>query len=451
MRQAASVCAGRAGVRLIENLGDGCILRNMIAERTSILPPLCTVKRQLPAGEPVVPEVALAAAWERKGLAAQVSGKQVAIGIGSRGVAGIVEIARSLVRLVQTSGGSPFIVPAMGSHGGATAAGQLEVLAGLGVTQESMGCPLRATMEVELLGTTEQGYPLHLDRNVAEADALIIANRIKVHTDFHGPHESGLLKMLAIGLGKERGASWIHSHGIPGLRDIMPLIGAGLLQRVPLVAGIATVEDGYHRPVELEVFSADELVAGEQRLLQRSRDLMPRLPVDDIDLLIIDRMGKDISGAGMDTNIIGRLLMEGEAEPVAPRVKAIVVLDLTPASHGNATGIGLADFMTRRLYEKIDLPLTTLNVFTSGGLLRGRLPLVYEDDEQTIDMALRHLFRSCPAEREQARVVRIDNTLDLETVQVSASLLEELSEAPDLLWAGEPQLPEWRAGRLSPL
>ncbi len=423
----------------------------MIAERTSVLTALGTIKRRLPAGEPVAIEAALAAAWARKGLAAQVADKSVAIGIGSRGVAGIVEIARSLVSLVQASGGRPFIVPAMGSHGGATAAGQLEVLAGLGITQASMGCPLRATMDAVVLGTTEQGWPLHLDRNVAEADALIIANRIKVHTDFHGPHESGLLKMLAIGLGKECGAAWIHSHGIPGLRDIMPQIGAGLLQHVPLVAGVATVEDGYHRPVELEVFSAAELIAGEQRLLQRSRELMPRLPVDEIDLLIIDRMGKDVSGAGMDTNIIGRLLMEGEAEPAAPQVRAIVVLDLTPASHGNATGIGLADFIPRRLFEQIDLPLTTLNVFTSGGLLRGRLPLVYEDDEMTIDMALRHVFRSCPEERELARVVRISSTLDLETVQVSPVLLDELRDAPDLLSAGEPQAPEWSDGCLKPL
>lgn len=423
----------------------------MLAHRTSVLPALSTVKRRLPAGEPVAPGAALDAAWERKGLAARVAGKQVAIGIGSRGVAGIVEIARSLVRLVQSSGGHPFIVPAMGSHGGATAAGQLEVLAGLGITQESVGCPLRATMDVELLGTTEQGWPLHLDRNVAEADALIIANRVKVHTDFHGPHESGLLKMLAVGLGKERGAAWLHSHGIPGLRDIMPQVAAGLLQRVSLVAGVATVEDGYHRPVELEVFGADEIVAGEQRLLQRSRELMPRLPVDHMDLLVVDRMGKDISGSGMDTNIIGRLRMEGEPEPAAPHAKAIVVLDLTPATHGNATGIGLADFTTRRLFEKIDLPLTTLNIFTSGGLLRGYLPLVYESDEEAIDMALRHVFRSRPQERETARVVRIGSTLDLETVQVSASLLEELRGAPDVVSISEPQLPGWREGRLTPL
>ncbi len=423
----------------------------MIAARESVLPPLSAIKRQLPAGDPVDIDSALTAAWEQRGLAAQVAGKDVAIGVGSRGVARIADIARCLVQLVRASGGRPFIVPAMGSHGGATAEGQLQVLSGLGVTPESMDCPLRATMDVVVTGTTEQGWPLHLDRNVAGADGLIIANRIKVHTDFHGPHESGLLKMLAVGLGKERGAAWIHSHGTRGLRDIMPQIGAGLLRHVNFLAGVGTVEDGYHRPVMLEVFGPDDLIAGEQRLLQRARALMPRLPVDDIDLLIIDRMGKDISGAGMDTNIIGRWMMEGEPEPEAPRVKAIVVLDLTPATHGNATGIGLADFMTRRLYEKIDLPLTTLNIFTSGGLLRGRLPLVYEDDEQVIDMALRHVFRSHPEDREQARIVRIGSTLDLETVQVSASVLRDVQNAPGLLEAGDLRIPEWYDGVLAPL
>lgn len=415
------------------------------------MPPLSTIRRRLPAGEPVDIESSLAAAWEAGGLAARAAGRDIAIGIGSRGVARIDEIARCLARLVRDSGGRPFVVPAMGSHGGATPAGQLEVLSGLGVTQESVGCPLRATMEVEVVGETEQGWPLHLDRHVAEADGLIIANRIKVHTDFHGPHESGLLKMLAIGLGKERGAAWIHSHGTQGLREIMPQIAAGLLRHVNLLAGVATVEDGYHRPVELEVFDSEDLIAGEQRLLQRSRELMPSLPVDDIDLLVIERMGKDISGAGMDTNIIGRWMMEGEPEPEAPRVRAIAVLDLTEATHGNATGVGLADFITRRLFDKIDLPLTTVNTFTSGGLLRGRLPLVYENDEQAIDMALRHVFRSHPEEREFARVVRIGSTLELDTMQVSASVLQDLRDAPDLLVAGELRLPEWHDGRLLPL
>ncbi len=423
----------------------------MIEARTSVLPPLSTIKRRLPAGEPVGIEAALETAWRKQDLAGQAAGKSVAIGIGSRGVSGIAEIAACLARLVKESGGQPFIVPAMGSHGGATAEGQLEVLAGLGVTEESVDCPLRATMDVVVTGRTAQGWPLHLDRNVAEADALIVANRIKVHTDFHGPHESGLLKMLAIGLGKEHGAAWIHRYGVQGLREMMPQIGAALLQQVDLLAGVATIEDGYHRPVELQVFGAEDLVAGEQCMLQRSRELMPRLPVDDIDLLVIDRMGKEISGSGMDTNIIGRWMMEGEPEPEAPRVRAIAVLDLTEATHGNATGIGLADFMTRRLYEKIDLPLTTLNVFTSGGLLRGKLPLVYEDDEQTIDMALRHVFRKNPEDRDAARVVRISSTLDLETVQVSASILQDIQDAPDLISATEPCIPEWYDGRLTQL
>ncbi|MCY3906752.1 MAG: DUF362 domain-containing protein [Anaerolineaceae bacterium] len=423
----------------------------MFETRTSVLPPLSTIERRLPAGDPVDIGRTLESAWCERDLAARAAGKSVAIGIGSRGIARISEIAACLARLVKDSGGFPFIVPAMGSHGGGTAEGQLEVLAGLGVTGDSVGCPLRATMDVVVVGSTEQGWPLHLDRNVAEADALIVANRIKVHTDFHGPHESGLLKMLAIGLGKERGAAWIHRYGVPGLREMMPQIGTALLQHVNLLAGVATIEDGYHRPVELSVFSAEDLVAGEQCMLQRSRELMPRLPVDDIDLLVIDRMGKEISGAGMDTNIIGRWMMEGEPEPEAPRVRAIVVLDLTEATHGNATGIGLADFMTRRLYEKIDLPLTTLNVFTSGGLLRGKLPLVYEDDEQTIDMALRHVFRKNPEDRESARVVRISSTLDLESVQVSPSVLRDIQDAPDLISATEPCTPEWHDGRLTPL
>ncbi|MCE2490711.1 MAG: DUF362 domain-containing protein [Anaerolineae bacterium] len=423
----------------------------MIEARTSVLPPLSTIKRRLPAGEPVKIECALESAWRKKGLSGKAAGKRVAIGIGSRGVSRIAEIAACLVRLVKESGGHPFIVPAIGSHGGATAAGQLEVLAGLGVTEESVGCPLRATMDVVVPGKTEQGWPLHLDRHVAEADALIVANRIKVHTDFHGPHESGLLKMLAIGLGKERGAAWIHRYGVQGLREMMPQIASALLQHVNLLAGVATIEDGYHRPEEHQVFGADDLVAGEQCMLQRSRELMPRLPVDDIDLLVIDRMGKEISGAGMDTNIIGRWMMEGEPEPVARRVRAIAVLALTEATHGNATGIGLADFMTRRLFDKIDLPLTTLKVFPSGGLLRGKLPLVYEDDEQTIDMALRHLFRKNPEDRESVRVVRIGSTLDLETVQVSASILQDIQNAPDLISATEPCKPEWHDGRLTPL
>ena len=290
-----------------------------------------------------------------------------------------------------------------------------------------MGCPIHATMQVVDKGLTSVGVRAYLDKNVAGADGLIIANRTKVHTDFHGPHESGLLKMMAIGLGKETGARAIHQHGVVGLRDYMPVVAKRLLHNSPFLAGFGIVEDGYHAVAHLEGFGIDAVVAGDQRLLQRSRELMPSLPVDDIDVLIIDEIGKDISGAGLDTNIIGRWMIEGEPEPAAPRVKRIVILDLTPASHGNATAYGLADFMSRKLFDKIDFPITIKNMYTSGFLLRGRMPLVFESDEETIQAALYDAFRADPGQAADARVVRIKNTLALEKLWVSANVAAELN------------------------
>ena len=391
------------------------------------IPTLYPVKQSLPRGGPVDIDRTLELEWMRLGLAAQVEGKRIALGFGSRGIASIDLIAKKLVALVKASGGHPFIVPAMGSHGGGTPEGQIEVLDGLGINEATTGCPIHATMEVVNTGLTSSGLPAFLDKNVAEADGLIITNRTKVHTDFHGPHESGLLKMLAIGLGKETGARTIHQQGTVGLRDYMPVIAKHLLQHSNFLAGFGVVEDGYHAVAQLEGFSADTIVEGDQRLLQRSRELMPSLPVDEIDLLIIDEMGKDISGAGMDTNIVGRWMVEGEPEPESPRIKRIVILDLTPASHGNATTYGLADFMSRKLFDKIDFPITMKNMFTSGFLLRCRMPLVFEDDEETIRAALFDAFRANPEETANARVVRIKNTLALENLWVSANVAAELN------------------------
>lgn len=393
---------------------------------TATIPDLYPVRQDLPKADPLDISQTLDAEWKRLGLAAQVQDKRIALGFGSRGIASIDLIAKSLVSLVKASGGKPFIVPAMGSHGGANPAGQIEILAGLGITEAAMGCPIHATMEVVDQGLTSVGLPAYIDKNVAEADGLIIANRTKVHTDFHGPHESGLLKMLAIGLGKEIGAGAIHQQGIVGLRDYMPIVARHLLQSVPFIAGFGIVEDACHAVAHLEGFTADTIVAGDQRLLQRSRELMPHIPVDEIDVLIIDEIGKDISGAGLDTNIIGRWMIAGESEPTSPNVKRIVILDLTPASHGNATAYGLADFMSRRLFDKIDFAITTKNIFTSGFLERGRMPLVFADDEETIQAALFDVYRADPAESCQARVVRIKNTLELENLWVSANIAAEL-------------------------
>lgn len=390
------------------------------------IPPLYHVHQTLPKGKLVDVDSHLDQEWQRLGLVEQVKGKRIALGFGSRGVAKIDVIAKKLVSLVKASGGEPFIVPAMGSHGGATPEGQIEVLSGLGITEASVGCPIHATMEVVNLGMTSVGLPALIDKNVAEADGLIVTNRVKVHTDFHGPHESGVLKMMGIGLGKETGASALHRYGTTGLREYMPVIAKHMLKTINLVAGFGTVEDGYHNLVHLEGFGADTLVEGEQRLLQLSRDLMPRIPVDEIDVLIIDEMGKDISGAGMDTNIIGRWMIDGEPEPESPNVKRIAILDLTPASHGNATAYGLADFMSRRLFDKIDFPVTTMNLFTSGFMQRAAMPLVFENDRETIEASIFDAFRANIDEHENARIVRIKNTLDLEHMWVTKNIADEI-------------------------
>jgi hypothetical protein len=411
----------------------------MIPTITTDLPLVCPVRRKLPSGDVVDLPARIAQEWARIGLAGQVRGKRIAIGIGSRGVAGIDVIARELVSQVRHGGGDPFIVPAMGSHGGATPEGQRDVLRSLGVTEARVGCPILATMDAVQLGATTHGLPVYFDRYAAEADGIIIVNRVKMHTDFHAPTESGLLKMLAIGLGKERGAALVHSFGLRGIRDLRLEVASVVLEKISLLAGIATVEDGYHRPIRLEAFRSYELIDGEQRLMELARQLAPRLPVDDIDVLVIDEIGKDVSGSGMDTNIIGRLRIEGAPEPESPRVKAIVVLDLTDASHGNALGIGLADFTTRRLLDKIDFKLTAKNVFTSGFLERGKVPLVYETDAEAIDAALTHVCRANPQNRANARVVRIRNTLELEQVFVSPNLLDEIRADASFISVEKPQ------------
>ena len=335
--------------------------------------------------------------------------------------------------------GDPYTDPSFTAAALITIDSQRDVLDGLGVTEASVGCPIRATMDVVLLGETAGGLPVYFDRYATEADGVIIVNRVKMHTDFHAPTESGLFKMLAIGLGKERGAALLHSFGLHGIRDLRLEVAAVVLEKINVLAGIATVEDGYHRPVRLEALRPHEMVEGEQRLMELARQLAPRLPVDDIDVLIVDELGKDISGSGMDTNIIGRMRLEGAPEPESPRIKVIVVLDVTAASHGNALGIGLADFITRRLLDKIDFKLMAKNVFTSGFLERGKVPLVYETDAEAIDAALGHVFRANPHDRANARVIRIRNTLDLEQVWVSPNLLDEIKQDANFISAEAPE------------
>ena len=351
-------------------------------------------------------------------------GAKIAIAAGSRGIDNLALTVRTVSDFIKERGAHPFIVPAMGSHGGATGEGQAEILRSYGVTEAAIGAPLCSSMDSIELPIGDSPVRLFMDRRVCESDGAILVNRIKPHTDFHGKYESGLMKMALIGLGKLEGARAVHDFGIYGLRE---LIGPGarrVLSTGKILAGIALVENAFHQTLRVEVLTADAIAEEEPRLLDLARRHMPRLPVDAVDVLVVDRMGKDISGVGIDPNITGRIGVAGEDNATAPRVGAMLVTDLTDGTHGNAIGVGLADVITRRLYDKIDRASTYANVVTSSFLERGKIPVVAETDRDAFEMAL----RSCGYLAEgRERIVRILDTLHLEDVYVSDAVLGELS------------------------
>ncbi|MDR3085538.1 MAG: nickel-dependent lactate racemase [Christensenellaceae bacterium] len=351
-------------------------------------------------------------------------GMRIAIALGSRGVSNIALLAKTLVALINESGASCFIVPAMGSHGGATPEGQRAVLADYGVTEEAVGAPVVSSLEVVRLGSTggKPDIPVFLDRAAFGADGIIAVNRVKPHTDFHGEHESGIVKMLTIGLGKHRQAIEMHTHGASGLRDYIPRVSKKVVESGKILSCLAVLEDGYDQTADLAFASGDEIFSLDKAFLARSRQMMAKLPFQSLDVLVVDEMGKDISGTGMDTNVIGRLRIDGQADGL-PKIASIAVLDLTPASHGNALGVGLADVCTRRLASQIDWAATYQNVVTSGFLARGYLPIVREDDESAIELAI----SASGARNPQAlRLARIRNTLHLDEILVTKPLLDEL-------------------------
>ena len=350
-------------------------------------------------------------------------GASIAIATGSRGIDHIAVIVRCVVRWVQGQGGEPFIVPAMGSHGGATAEGQRRVIEGYGVTGAYCGAPIRSSMEVVQLPQGDVPVPVYLDRHASEADGVIVVNRVKPHTSFHGRYESGLAKMISIGLGKHAQALAIHDLGVRGLREVMPRVARAILATGKVLLGVGIVENAYDRTMVVRAIPASGIMEEEPLLLDLARRHMPRLPVEDIDILVVDEMGKDISGVGMDTSVIGRLKIRGQSEPETPRIKMIFVRGLSGGSHGNAVGIGLADVTTRRLFEKIDFRATYENVITTTFLERGKIPIVAETDRQAMEIAV----RGCGlVSAEHARIVRIRNTLHLEDLLVSPAVLKDL-------------------------
>jgi uncharacterized protein (DUF362 family) len=363
-------------------------------------------------------------------------GARIAVAAGSRGIANLPLILRATVESVRELGGEPFVVPAMGSHGGGTAEGQRELLAGLGVTEESLGCPIRSCMEVvELPAPPGAEFRLFMDRLASESDGVIVVNRVKPHTDFHAAFESGLVKMAVIGLGKTEQAAEMHRHGVRGLVDLLPRAGAHLLATGRVVLGVAIVENAYDETMAVEALGPAEILAREPALLDLARTHMPRLPTDELDLLIVDRMGKEISGTGMDTNILGRIGIPGQPNAPRPRISMVVVTDLTDASHGNATGMGLADLTTRRMLEKIDFESTNTNVATTGFLERAKVPMVARNAREAVEWAL----RACgPGVVGRERVVRIRDTLHLEDLHVSPAVAAELAGRGEVEVVGEP-------------
>jgi hypothetical protein len=382
------------------------------------------------------------------------AGAAVAVGVGSRGISGLAGMVRAVLDVLREAGARPFIVPAMGSHGGATPEGQRGLLAEYGVTEDAMGVPLRDAMDTVLLGSTPEGIPVHFAAEARRAAAVVVVNRVKPHTDFFGPLGSGLQKMLAVGFGKRKGAAAVHAAAARfGMERVIRAVSAVQLAHVPVLAGIALIEDERHRTARVEVLQGGELAAREGELLADAKRRMARLPFEGIDLLIVDRMGKNISGAGMDPNVIGRTI-HGYSSSLAehagpPGIHRIYVRDLTPESHGNATGIGLADFASARLVRGIDWAATRMNAYTSLSLNAFKVPFTYETDRECIE----HALRTVPlAEGAKPRVLRVRDTLDLDRMEASEGFAGDLEGRSDLEAAGPArELAYDAAGNLHPM
>ena len=398
------------------------------------IPELTEIRLAIPSPELVTDVVATTRHAVIESLAGDVEkGMSVAVGGGSRGLTQRVDLLRGTIEGLRELGAEPFVVPAMGSHGGGTADGQIEMLASLGMTPETVGAEIRATMETVEVARTPSGMPIYLDRFAAAADRILPVNRIKPHTCFKGPIESGCTKMAVVGFGKQPGAAQIHSCGPLEMRERL-LEGIDALRATGrLLGGVASVESASGDIVSVSALTSSQVGGDEERrLTEMARDLVPLLPFSDIDVLIIERGGKDISGTTMDPNVTGRFWVHGLAETDQLRVATIVLLGITEVSAGNVLGIGLADFIPVSVAEQIDWQKTYLNCFTAGpsGVRRSRMPMVLRDEEACVKAALSMCGRGV---NEPKRVVRIRSTLHLTTCWVSEELLKTLPDGAQIV------------------
>lgn len=359
---------------------------------------------------------------------------RVAIAVGSRGVADLPTLVRETVAAVKGAGGNPFIVPAMGSHGGATAEGQIDVLLQLGISEKSVGAPILSSMEVIKLDELPNGLPVYIDKLAYESDKIIVINRIKPHTAFRGPVESGLMKMITIGLGKQKGAEAAHAYSFKYMAEHVPEMAKISLAKAPIIFGLATIENAYDKPAKIVAVPAEDLEEVEPGLLLEAKSLMPKIHFDSMDVLIVNELGKDISGDGMDPNITGNF-----ATPYAtggPEVKRTVVLGLTEKTHGNANGIGMADMTTKAVMNEIEWEKGYANALTSTVTDVVKLPMFLDTQE----LAVKAAIKTCNAfNLNKVRVVRIKNTLEISEIWISESMMEEALTNKNIEILSEPE------------
>ncbi len=371
---------------------------------------------------------------EEEKFAARVKpGMRIAITAGSRGIANVALTTKCIADFVKSRGAFPFIVPAMGSHGGATAEGQRAILEGYGITEEYVGCPILSSMEVKKIGVNEEGGDVYIDKNAAEADGIILGCRIKPHTAFRGAYESGMMKMMAIGLGKQYGAEVCHEAGFKNMAKNVPLFGKCIIKNAPVLFAVPTIENAFDETCRIVAVAAEEIEEQEPALLQEAFRYMPRILVDSCDVLIVDQIGKNFSGDGMDPNITGTFCTPYATGDID--AQRVVVLDLSPETHGNGIGLGYSSATTKRVFDQLDLASMYPNAITCTVLGGVRIPIVMESDREAIQVCI----KSCnKIDKRNPRVVRIPNSLHLEHIMLSEAYLEEAKANPDLTIESEP-------------
>lgn len=361
-------------------------------------------------------------------------GQKIAIAVGSRGICNQVAIVRTIVSFVRSKGAFPFIVPGMGCHGGATAQGQRAVLAALGFTEQSMGCPIRCTMETVMAGLNPEGKPVYLDRYAAEADGIILSCRVKPHTAFRGTYESGILKMMAIGLAKQKGAERTHDEGVGNLAKNVYQNGMTILRNFPVLFAVAVVENAYDQTCLLKVIPSEEIEAAEPGLLKFAFSQMPRLLPAQCDVLVVDRVGKNISGEGMDPNVTGRFILPQYASGGITAQK-VAILGLTPETHGNCHGICNADVVSQQVVDEADFEAFYINAITSTVLTLGRTPLVMANHRECLQVCIRSLVET---DKAHPRLIRIQDTLHMEHILLSEAFFDEVRSRSDMQIESEP-------------